>query len=108
MAQVTIQVVNVNDNSPRFDRSFYMEDVSEGEHMSINGLLHELLVLKMLLLLLFVQMPVWILPSSQSRQATQTALHSNTQSQREMTKDTLRSTLQVGLYRLQETWTENK
>ena len=32
VTQIAIQVVNVNDNSPRFDRSFYSEEVSEGMH----------------------------------------------------------------------------
>lgn len=32
VTQIAIQVLNVNDNSPRFDRSFYAEEVSEGEH----------------------------------------------------------------------------
>ena len=31
VTQLIIQVVNINDNSPRFDRSFYTEEVSEGE-----------------------------------------------------------------------------
>ena len=33
VTQIAILVVNVNDNSPRFDRSFYSEEVSEGEHI---------------------------------------------------------------------------
>ena len=33
VTQVAIQVVNVNDNSPRFDRSFYTEEVSEGKYI---------------------------------------------------------------------------
>lgn len=32
VTQIAIRVVNVNDNSPRFDRSFYSEEVSEGMH----------------------------------------------------------------------------
>ena len=32
VTQVVIQVVNINDNSPRFDRSFYAEEVREGEY----------------------------------------------------------------------------
>jgi hypothetical protein len=32
VTQIAIQVINVNDNSPRFDRSFYSEEVSEGKH----------------------------------------------------------------------------
>ena len=33
VTQIVIRVVNINDNSPRFDRSFYAEEVREGEYM---------------------------------------------------------------------------
>ena len=36
VTQIAVQVVNVNDNNPRFDRSFYTEEVSEGKHMQCN------------------------------------------------------------------------
>lgn len=32
VTQIAVQVINVNDNNPRFDRSFYAEEVSEGKH----------------------------------------------------------------------------
>ena len=33
VTQIVIRVVNINDNSPRFDRSFYAEEVREGKCM---------------------------------------------------------------------------